>query len=164
MVDVLVRRWRRCLVAVAVVGGSILVAGPASAESPEAVDFTVSETKAGGPGTLIESDIEGCSTLATVETLDPSVTTTGAVITFAGTKIVDCGEGNTFTLTFRARVTGCSSTDFGTWRLVDGTGSFAGAKGQGQLLGTYTYEDGPGTQCENDGIDDRYTGKIKLAS
>ncbi len=49
------------------------------------------------------------------------------------------------------------------WKLIDGTGIFAGAKGHGRIVGTYTHGDGTGTFCDNDGIVDHYTGKIKLA-
>ena len=91
------------------------------------------------------------------------MTTTGPLTNFSGTKVFDCGAGNSFTLKYRATTSDCRSTDSGNWKLIGGTGIFADAKGHGRLVGTHTLGDGTGTFCDNDGIDDHYTGKIKLA-
>lgn len=154
----------RALVAMAIVCGVLSVASPASAAPPSAVDFTVSETlPIGTPGTLIASDIPGCAS-ASVSTADVSVTETRRLTIFRGTKMLDCGAGDTLSLRFVAVVRGCSSTNFGVWRVTGGTGSFDDARGGGTLRGAYQFEGGPGTACENDGVDDRYTGRLRLAS
>lgn len=161
------QRFSRAVVAAGLMVGMVAAeVAPASAAPPTSVDFTVNESlPVGSPGDLVISDIDGCP--AGVDSVVTSATTqtdTGPLTTFRGTKIVDCGEGDSFSLTFRATSSACSSTDSGTWKLTGGTGIFAGAKGHGSLIGTYTLLDGAGTFCDNDGINDRYTGKIKLAS
>ncbi len=156
-------RIRRALVAVALVCGVVSVAAPAAAAAPVFVDFTVREMlPVGTPGVLIASNVPGCAS-ATVATVDASRTDRGRTTTFRGTKVFDCGGGDTFSLTFRAIVRGCSPIDVGTWRVTDGAGSFSGVKGGGLLVGSYRNAGGPGTACVNDGIDDRYTGLIRLA-
>lgn len=153
---------RRALAALTMITGTLALAQPASAAPPVAVDFTVSETlPLGTPGTLTSSDIPGCPA-ATVTTFPELATTAGPVSRFVGTKVFDCGGGDTFTLRYDARVIGCAPTDDGRWNLLDGTGAFAGASGRGSLVGTYTLGDGPGDACSNDGIDDRYTGRIQF--
>ena len=58
---------------------------------------------------------------------------------------------------------GCSTTDSGNWKVVGGTGIFSSAKGNGSLVGTYFTNDGrPPSACDNDGINDRYVGRLKL--
>jgi len=153
----------KALLAGALVVGTASVGSTASAAPPTAVDFTVSETlPLAAPGVMIASDVPGCPN-ATVATSPTSATTSGPVTRFTGTKDFDCGGGNSFTLTYRASVRGCATTDSGRWKITGGTGVFAGAKGSGALVGTYwTTGGGPGDACVNDGIDDRYTGKIKL--
>lgn len=160
------RNTVRGFVAGAIALGALATATPASAAPPIAVDFTVSESlPVGTPGDLIVSDVPGCAAPAPASVTTPSATRTdsGPVVRFTGTKVVDCGGGDTFTLSFRASVSACDLTDSGRWKLVDGTGVFEGAKGNGRLVGTYTLGGGAGDFCDNDGIDDRYTGKIKLA-
>lgn len=159
-------KTKRAFVAAAVALGTLATATPAAAAPPIAVDFTVSESlPVGTPGDLIISDVPGCAAPApaSVTTLTAARTDSGPVVRFTGTKVFDCGGGNTFTLSFRAATSACEPTDSGTWKLINGTGSFEGAKGHGKLVGTYTLGGGPGTLCTNDGIDDRYTGRIKLA-
>lgn len=158
-------RFGRALVVGSILVGMVALATPAWAAPPIAVDFTVSEAlPVGAAGDLIDSDVPGCApALGSVATTSATRTDTGPLTRFEGTKVIDCGGGNSFTLTFRATASGCSSTDSGIWKLVGGTGIFLGAKGHGSLVGTYTLGGGPGTFCDNDGIDDHYTGKIKLA-
>lgn len=134
---------------------------PAVAASQVAVDFTVHETLSVTTGSMISSDIPGCAT-ATVATIGPTVSTSGKYTSFTGTKVINCGSGNTINVRFRARTLRCEATDMGTWKVTRGTGTFAGAKGQGELVGAYTLGRGAGTFCEYDGINDHYTGKMKL--
>lgn len=160
------QRFLRALVVAATAVGTMAAgAAPATAAPPTAVDFTVDESlPLGTPGDLISSDVPGCAAgAATVATPTATRTDSGPIAQFQGTKIFDCGGGNTFTLTFRVASSECSETDSGTWKLVGGTGVFAGAKGHGSLVGTYTLGAGIGTFCDNDGILDHYTGKLKLA-
>ncbi len=158
----------------AVVAGVLMVgmvmssSAPASAAPPISVDFTVFEplSSEGGPtvGVVVDSDDFLNCLNGSVVTSMTTVTQTGPLTKFQGSKIVDCGGNNTLSLTFRAKASPCSSTDSGTWKITGGTGGFAGAKGHGGLVGTYKLDDGLGTSCDNSGIADRYTGKIKLAS
>jgi hypothetical protein len=164
MLDRISGRILRALAAAAILTGAVAMTSPVSAAPPTAVDFTVRESlPAGTPGVMISSDIAGCAT-ATVATIDASRVDKGPITTFRGTKVIDCGGGDTFSLTFRARVRGCSPTDHGTWKVIAGTGAFSGAKGHGQLVGSYRYDGGAGTSCLTDGIDDHYTGRLKLAT
>lgn len=145
-----------------------LVAAPtpaAAAPSASRIDLTVAETLAVTTGTVI-SDTglagPGCDG-AVVLTSGVTITTAGDRTTFAGTKSIACGLG-TLTLAFRASVRDCSTTDSGTWRVTGGTGEFDGARGRGRLVGTYFGGSGPdaGTNCNSDGINDRYTGVLVL--
>jgi hypothetical protein len=123
------------------------------------VDFTVHEIP-GTQGKIIQGNLEGCAG-GTVSTLNPGMTQNGPNATFNGTKLIDCGAGNTLTLIFRAKTSECLPTDEGAWKVASGTGLFASAEGQGKLVGTYFLGNGPGTYCNKDGIDDHYTGKLK---
>ncbi len=140
-------------------------ATPASAAPPHGVDFTVSETlPIGTPGVVTDSDVPGGES-GTVTTTEVDTIERGGRTVFVGTKIVDCGEGDTFTITFRAAGAECTATNSGRWTLVDGSGAFEDARGRGRLVGSYVAADGtPGDFCENAGVDDRYTGRIRLAS
>lgn len=161
------QRFIRAVVAGLLMVGMISVgAAPASAAPPTSVDFTVNESlPLGSDGDLVSRNNLDCPiSVGSVDTLTVTVTETGPLTHFRGTKVVDCGGSDSFTLTFRATSSACSSTDSGRWKVIGGTGIFAGAKGHGSLVGTYTLGEGPGTFCDNDGIDDHYTGKIKLAS
>ena len=149
--------------AVTILCGLVSVTDTAIAATPVPVDFTVRESlPAAIPGVMIASNLPGCPT-ATVATVDASRTDIGPVAIFRGRKIFDCGGGDTFTLRFRALSIGCSSIDVGTWRLNGGTGAYAGATGFGLLVGSYRLGGGPGTACLSDGIDDHYTGRLRLA-
>ncbi len=152
----------RSIVVAAIVAGASAFAAPVEAAAPTDVDFTIREVlPVGTPGVMIASDIAVCPSAA-VATIGATRTDSGPVSTFRGTKVIDCGGGDTFSVEFRASVTGCSSTDSGTWKVIDGTGVFTGAKGHGKLVGSYRFDGGAGTFCMTDGIDDRYTGKLKL--
>lgn len=135
----------------------MVLAAPAGAAPPTSVDFTIEESLSVTTGTLVGDPIAGCAT--------PIVTTEnfrsgggGSVRTFAGDKVFDCGGGDSFTLRFTARVRDCSATDRGSWRVVAGTGSFDGLRGNGTLVGTYV----GGTSCDATGILDNYTGRFFL--
>ena len=105
----------RAFVALAIMCGVLSVAGPASAATRTSVDFTVRESlPIGTPGTLIASDVPGCSN-ATVATVDVTSVETRRLTIFRGTKVLDCGGGDTFSLRFVAVVRGCSSSNFGVW-------------------------------------------------
>lgn len=146
------------VLATALLAGALMVAAtPAGAAPPTAVDFTIEESLTVTTGTLYAGVIEGCDT--------PIVTTEnfragggGVVRTFAGDKVFDCGGGDSFTLSFSARVRDCSATDRGSWRVVAGTGAFAGLRGNGSLVGTYV----GGDSCGPTGILDNYTGRFFL--
>ena len=87
----------------------------------------------------------------------------GPFVIFTGSKLVDCGDGNTFSFFYWAWTRECLRTDRGGWFITGGTGAFAGASGFGRLVGTFFNSDGsPATYCDNDGIDDRWRGTIRL--
>ncbi len=156
-----IRRLARLLLTLSIVGASLAAAAPASAARPVGVDFTIAETiPVSAPGIMVSSNIPDCST-ASVQTTSVNSRTIGAVTLFAGTKVIDCGSGDSITLNFRAIVIGCATTDFGGWRAVSGTGVFDGVRGRGLLIGTY--QGGDGTACTATGIDDRYIGRLHLA-
>ena len=143
----------------AVLAATLMVAAaPAGAAPPTAVDFTIEETLEVSEGFLKAGDsIPNCES--------PVVTTEnfrlgggGDVRTFAGDKVFTCASGDTFTLSFNARVRDCSATDSGSWRVTGGTGAFAGLRGNGRLVGTYV----GGNSCGPTGIDDNYTGRFFL--
>jgi hypothetical protein len=151
------RLWRSLLVAAAGCGAMVLSGQPTVA-AQVSVDFTVREIL-GTQGKIIQGNLEGCAG-ATVWTVNPGKSQNGPITTFNGSKKIDCGGGNTLTLIFRAKTSECLPTDEGAWKVASGTGLFASAEGQGKLVGTYFLGDGPGTFCNMDGIDDRYTGKL----
>ena len=140
-------------------------ATPASAAPPTRVDFTVSETLPIDPlGVEADINVPGC-TSGTVTTGVDDIIVSGRRTTFVGTKVVHCAEGDTFTVTFRATGMECKATNHGRWTLVDGTGAFEDATGRGRLVGSYVADNGTsGDFCDNAGVDDRYTGHIRLAS
>lgn len=154
-------RLVRTVAVAAVACGVTVVIAPAVAAAPASVDFTVRETLPASPTNELIGTIPGCAS-PTVTTVDASLSQAGPFTVFQGTKVFDCGDEDTFSLTYRAAAFACSSHDWGTWRVVGGTGSFDGVRGSGLLVGTYRLGDGPGTFCEADGIDDRYIGRIKL--
>lgn len=150
------------VVATASLTGVVAVGGvlPAQAADRSIVDFTVAETLDGTPGEVVSDvGLEAFGCLGAEVTTTPGrVTTRGAFTRFVGTKDIDCTNG-TLTLRYRAVVVGCSTSDFGFWRITGGTGDFTDARGRGVLVGTYT--GGAGTACDNTGIDDNYTGVIR---
>jgi len=90
-----------------------------------------------------------------------TVHSAGPVTTFRDLKTFTCADlSGTFTLSIVARVMDCAMNDYGTWRVVGGTGDYAGLRGHGLLVGTYY--GGAGNHCDADGIDDHLTGKVKL--
>lgn len=150
------------------VAGMLLAVGlvgtgaPAQAAPPTSVDFTVEEAlPVVTPGTFSGADIPGCPS-GTVDTTSATATPLGSKTRFSGTKVIDCGASGTITIEFRATSAPCWSEAVGRWKIVSGTGSYASAKGGGALIGSYTLGAGAGDFCTNDGIDDRYIGKIKL--
>jgi hypothetical protein len=156
---------RRVAAVILTAGLSLAMTGsPASADRPTRVDFTVSETlPLGTPGDLSASDVPGCES-GTVTTPDVDTYERGRRTTFTGTKLVDCGDGDSFTMWFAATGVECRETIRGFWVLVGGTGSFDGAWGAGRLTGDYvSATGGQGDFCDNAGVDDRYTGRIRLA-
>ena len=157
---------RRTSVAVLATALSLATfATPAAAAPPDLVDFTVREAlPIGTPGVVTDSNVPGCDS-GTVTTTAVDAIERNRRTTFVGTKIVDCGEGDTFTVAFRATGVECAATNSGRWTLVAGTGAFEDATGRGQLVGSYVAADGtPGNFCDNAGVDDQYTGRIRLAS
>lgn len=125
------------------------------------LDFVVHETL---PRVTIAKMIRGgmknCEA-ASVHSTTAGGSQRGDVFTFKGSKKIDCGSGNTLTLAYKVTTSPCKATDSGIWEVVRGTGIFAAAKGQGDIVGRYTFEGGKGTFCKNDGVDDHYTGKIQ---
>lgn len=158
------RRLVRPLLAGAVVATTLAVPAQVEAALPVGVDFTVREAlPLGTPGVITASDVPSCAS-GTVDTPTVRVIELRRRTIFFGQKVVDCGAGNTFTMLFSAAAAPCDSTDRGRWLLVSGTGDFEDARGRGRLIGTYfTAPGAPGDFCDNDGIDDRYTGRIRLA-
>lgn len=124
--------------------------------APTTVDFTIRETLPPGNGTLVAGSVPGCSNLD-VFNESGSATFAGPVSVFEGTKRFQCDEGD-FTIRYRAIVIGCAATDSGVWRVIGGTGDFAGSRGGGLLEGTYD----TGDACTATGIDDRYQGILNL--
>lgn len=144
----------------AAIAAALAFAQPAAAAQVP-VDFTVHETlPALSLGRIVRGSLEHCAG-ATVKTTRAGGSEGGGVSTFNGSKKIDCGAGNTLTLAFKVQVAGCQKTNSGSWQVIRGTGVFASTRGQGRLVGTYTYRNGPGTFCKADGIDDRYTGKLQ---
>ena len=155
-------RTRRVIAVGTAVAATVLGAAalPADAATANRIDLTVAESlPIGSPGSMIvDTGLEAFGCLgASVDTPTSSVSVSGPVSTFVGTKSFNC-TGGTLELSFRASTRDCSTTDRGTWRVTGGTGDFAGAHGGGRLIGTYT--GGAGTNCDNTGIDDRYIGVV----
>lgn len=155
-------RLRRVITVGATVAATTFGAAalPVDAATADQIDVTVAESlPVSTPGEVTDDGgLEDFGCLgAEVATSDVSASSGGSAITFAGTKVFHCDDG-TLTLSFRTSTSACSTTDRGSWRVIDGTGDFEGASGGGQLIGTYT--GGDGTYCDNDGIDDRYIGVI----
>lgn len=151
----------RLLVTFAALVGVLAIASPASAASTF-VNLSVDETvPASMPGTIVSSSIPGCST-GTVDTVDASARPFGSDgMQFRGTKIVNCDNGDTLAFTFVARYRSCDSPiDWGRWRIRSGTGSLAGARGGGFLVGNYT--GGSGTACDSTGITDNWLGVLHI--
>lgn len=73
--------------------------------------------------------------------------------TFHGYKTLTCTDGTgTFSITYDAATVSGSPQDQGGWKVIGGTGDYAGLRGGGNLVGTY---------IEN-GIIDLYTGRVSL--
>ena len=129
-----------------------LVATAAFAAPRTQVAFTVQMDNVGG-GTLITSTIPNCAT-ATVGTPEAGWFFHGKVGHFYGQHSFDCGSGNTFTVSYIAHNAGGAVTNTGTWKVVDGTGVFAGLAGNGTLSANGT----PGATT----FLDIYTGTMLL--
>lgn len=156
---------RRLLVALLTATLALVTfAPPASAASWASVDFTVNEAlPIGTPGTISDSDLSECAA-GTVTTPTVDVNELGRVTVYVGTKVLDCGDGNSLTIGFAAAGSECNATNRGLWWVTGGTGVYDGARGGGRLVGTYVAADGgPGDFCDNAGVDDRYTGRIRIA-
>lgn len=132
----------------------------AKAAEIHALDVTVHETLPPSGGKVVRGRFDGCAAVV-VRTIRSGGSTWGDVKTYNGTKKVDCGSGNSLSISFKVTVAGCSTTSSGSWQVRRGTGRFASAEGGGKLVGTYTYQNGPGTWCQADGINDRYVGELR---
>ncbi len=154
------RKTVRLLVTLAALASALVIATPASAATTF-VSLSVDESiPASTPGVIVSSSIPGCPS-GTVATENPSSQPFGSDgMVFRGTKIVNCGNGDTLTFTYVARyLSSDSPIDFGRWRIRGGTGSFAGASGGGFLIGNYT--GGSGTATDNTGITDNWFGLLR---
>ena len=135
-----------------VAAAALVSAAPAGAASSVKVAF-MAQMDNFGNGTLIQSTVPGCPN-ATVNTSDVVFFSKRGVAYFTGKHGFDCGGGNTFTVSFIAHHTKTSPTNVGTWKVIGGTGSFAGASGGGTLSATGT----PGTNS----FVDYYTGTMNF--
>lgn len=155
-------RTRRSLLLALASGALLALSQPAAATQVLPVDFAVHETLPSTThGTLVgERPPEGCER-AIVTTIRAGRSQRGDVVTFSGSKKLDCGSGDTLTIAFKVSVSGCGASNAGTWQVTRGTGRFASAQGQGKLVGTYTLGTGLGTSCNADGVNDRYTGQLR---
>ena len=142
---------RTSLLVASVSALAALVASAALAASRTQVAFTVQMS--GFDGTLITSTIPNCAT-ATIGTPEAEWFFHGKVGHFYGQHSFDCGDGNTFTLSYIAHSAGGAVTNTGTWKVVDGTGVFAGLAGNGTLSANGT----PGANT----FLDIYTGTMLL--
>lgn len=142
---------------------SLGVASSVEAAPPSPVDITIDEPFPTATGSVAAGAIPGCTT-PSVETASIAVRSAGPWTRFVGTKVFTCVEGK-LEIAFSARRLGCAPTNSGRWRIVGATDGLAGAKGGGSLDGSY-YGTGSGTGglCDDLGILDRYTGRIKLPS
>ena len=140
--------------------GAIAPATAASA-APVTIDATISETIPVTTGALTAGAIPGCAA-PVVHTENATASTSGSTTIFRADKRFDCGGGDEFTLRLVAAVSGCATFDVGAWRAVGGTGSFAGVRGRGILIGSYTDGGAPADACSADGIDDRYIGSLRI--
>jgi hypothetical protein len=129
------------------------VLAAASVAAPATKVAFVVDQQISGAGTVLVSSIPGCPT-GTV-TSDSAGFVHGAIGHFVGTHTIDCGDGNTFTLSYIAHARIGSPTDSGTWKIVAGTGAYADMKGNGTIAGTY--------YLDFTGILDNYAGTIQLA-
>ena len=146
------RRALRTGLLLAVVSAlAALVATAALAASRTQVAFTVQMSGFGGA--LITSTIPNCAT-ATVGTPEAGWFFHGQVGHFYGQHSFDCGDGNTFTVSYIAHSAGGSVTNTGTWKVIGGTGMFARLAGNGTLSANGT----PGA----DTFLDIYTGTMLL--
>ncbi|HXJ64564.1 MAG TPA: hypothetical protein VNN79_12490 [Actinomycetota bacterium] len=135
-----------------VMGG---VAAPALAAPGTRVAFVV-DVPFSGTETIVVSSIPGCASGTVTTTGDAAFN--GPIGRFFGTKVFDCGSSGTFTLAYNANTFFCTPTDSGTWKIVEGTGDYAGMTGQGLLTGTFF----GGDSCGAEGVLDSYTGTLRL--
>jgi len=145
------RRNHTCTEPISCLDGADSVLGATAAPSVK-VAF-MAQMDSVGNGTLINSGVPGCPT-ANVSTSDLAFFFRGGVGYFTGKHTFDCGGGNTVTVSFIAHRTSSSAANVGTWKLVDGTGSFVGVGGGGTLSGSGT----PGA----DTFVDYYTGTLRF--
>lgn len=67
-------------------------------------------------------------------------------------KVLDCGGGDTLTIRLESTWRIGAPTNGGGWRIIDGTGDFAGLRGAGRQVGTYG--------ADFSTVHDVYTGMI----
>ena len=155
------RRRIRALLVLTLTLGLLVAAAPVLA-APTGVKLVVEEGFSDPlEGTIVSSSLPGCGS-GTVETVSSTSTPFGADgMRFRGTKVVQCGEGNTLKFRYVATYRSCDSPiDWGRWRITGGTGIYDGARGGGFLVGYYT--GGSRTACNSTGITDNWLGAIVL--
>lgn len=157
---------RRSRFALATLAGTVTAGlafvAPAAA-LPAVVDVTVAESlPVSRPGQVVANSGLDCDTPNRVRTTSATRSDAGGIATFSGTKVFDCRGRDRLIVDFEVSVDvgSCADTAVGTWTVTGGRGTYAGAIGGGDLIGTYV----DGDACTNSGIDDRYTGAVLLAT
>ena len=124
-----------------------LAATPVAANGAQPVAITLDVDFVGGTETFTADG--GFCPVGTAETVD-NVRTGGPTGVFHVSKVFTCANGSTLAIDLDAVFQNKRNGTVGGWRVIGGTGDYAGASGGGQI-------NGAGTPT---GIIDTYTGVI----
>lgn len=111
------------------------------------------------PGTFEAFAVEGGLCPSGTTTDDATVSQAADYLRFDVRKTFTCGDGSgSFVVAIDARFHFCDPFDYGTWKIVDGTGAYTKLRGGGNLVGLYPGGDG----CDTTSVVDYFRGDIRV--
>ena len=143
-------RTRTTSLAFAVVAAVAIVAGPAAARSATPVSFTLDVNFDTGTE-IITAQTNFCDgTAESTSWVSGGGRHGDGNLVFHVGRVFTCDDGSTLTIELDAAIARPHAGTAGGWRVVDGSGDYAGATGGGSIVGVFT----------ETGIVDQYEGTL----
>ena len=143
-------RTRTTSLAFAVVAAVAIVAGPVAARSATPVSITL-DVNFDNETETITAQTNFCDgTSESTSWVSGGGRHGGGNFVFHVDRVFTCDDGSTLTIELDAAIARPHDGTTGGWRVVDGSGDYAGATGGGSIVGVFT----------ETGITDQYEGTI----